>query len=132
MGRLAGGVAHDFNNMLQVILGNVDLILAQTPSDSMIHQDLQEIRKSAQRSADLTRQLLAFARKQAVSPRVLDLNDTVGDMLKMLRRLIGENIRLVWNPATDLWPVKVDPLKSTKSSPTSRSMPVTPSPGRER
>jgi two-component system cell cycle sensor histidine kinase/response regulator CckA len=71
--------------------------------------DLQEIQKAARRSADLTRQLLAFARKQTIAPKVLDLNETVESMLKMLRRLIGENIDLSWLPGNNLWPVKVDP-----------------------
>ena len=109
VGRLAGGVAHDFNNMLSVILGHTDLILLQTKPDNPLYPDLVEIEKTAQRSADLTRQLLAFARKQTVSPKVLDLNDTVSGMLKMLRRLIGENIELVWQPGNDLWPVNIDP-----------------------
>ena len=74
-----------------------------------LHADLEEIRKAAERSADLTRQLLAFARKQTVTPRVLDLNETVAGMLKMLRRLIGEDIDLEWQPGADLWPVKMDP-----------------------
>jgi CheY-like chemotaxis protein len=109
VGRLAGGVAHDFNNMLQAILGNAALILQDLPADSPLREGMDEIRKSAQRSADLTRQLLAFARKQTVAPKVLDLNDTVGGMLKMLRRLIGEDIDLCWMPGANLWPVKVDP-----------------------
>ena len=71
--------------------------------------DLKEIRKAAERSADLTRQLLAFARKQTIAPKVLDLNETVAGMLKMLQRLIGEDIHLHWQPAATLWPVKVDP-----------------------
>lgn len=105
VGRLAGGVAHDFNNMLQAILGNVELALAQTAPGTELHDDLREI----QRSADLTRQLLAFARKQTVHPKVLDLNDTISGMLKMLQRLIGEEVQLLWAPGRDLWPVKVDP-----------------------
>jgi two-component system, cell cycle sensor histidine kinase and response regulator CckA len=109
VGRLAGGVAHDFNNMLQAILGNAALALEEAPPDGTLRESLQEIQKSAQRSADLTRQLLAFARKQTINPRVLDLNDTVTGMTKMLQRLIGEDIRLVWTPGADLWPVKVDP-----------------------
>ena len=76
-----------------------------------LHDDLEEIRKAAQRSADLTRQLLAFARKQTVAPKVLDLNETVEGMLKMLRRLIGEDIDLAWLPGADLWPVKMDPAQ---------------------
>ncbi|MHB1015281.1 MAG: PAS domain-containing protein [Desulfurivibrionaceae bacterium] len=109
VGRLAGGVAHDFNNMLQTILGYSDLSLAQVEETSPMHEGLLEIRKAALRSADLTRQLLAFARKQTVSPKILDLNDTVAGMLKMLQRLIGENIDLAWLPGHDLRPVKMDP-----------------------
>jgi len=109
VGRLAGGVAHDFNNMLQAILGNAALALQDLPPDSPLCENLEEIQKSAQRSADLTRQLLAFARKQTIQPKVLDLNDTVAGMLKMLRRLIGEDIDLAWLPGADLWPVKADP-----------------------
>ena len=109
VGRLAGGVAHDFNNMLGVILGHAELALEQVGPAQPLHADLVEIRKAAQRSADLTRQLLAFARKQTIAPKVLDLNETVAGMLKMLRRLIGEDIDLAWQPGADLWPVKMDP-----------------------
>jgi PAS domain S-box-containing protein len=108
VGRLAGGVAHDFNNMLQVILGNAALALQDQPKGSPMRESLEEIEKSARRSADLTRQLLAFARKQTIAPKVLDLNDTVAGMLKMLRRLIGEDIELAWIPGANLWPVKMD------------------------
>ena len=109
VGRLAGGVAHDFNNMLQAILGNAALALDECPPGSALRECLEEIQKSALRSADLTRQLLAFARRQTIQPKVLDLNDTVAGTLKMLRRLIGEDIDLVWMPGAGLWPVKVDP-----------------------
>jgi PAS domain S-box-containing protein len=109
VGRLAGGVAHDFNNMLGVILGHAELAMEQVELASPIYDDLLEIRKAAQRSADLTRQLLAFARKQTISPKVLDLNDTVSGMLKMLHRLIGEDIHLAWLPGDHLWPIKMDP-----------------------
>jgi PAS domain S-box-containing protein len=109
VGRLAGGVAHDFNNMLQSILGNADLAMLDLPPDSPARESLMEIRRSAERSADLTRQLLAFARKQTIAPRVFDLNDTVAGMLKMLRRLIGEDIDLSWMPGANLWPIKMDP-----------------------
>ncbi len=111
VGRLAGGVAHDFNNMLAVILGNTELALSQTDPTQPLFSDLQEIRKAAERSADLTKQLLAFARKQAVTPKVLDLNDTVVMMLKMLRRLIGENIELSWQPGAGDATVKIDPTQ---------------------
>jgi nitrogen-specific signal transduction histidine kinase/CheY-like chemotaxis protein len=109
VGTLAGGVAHDFNNMLMVIIGHAELALQQMAPDQPLFANLQEIRKAAGRSADLTRQLLAFARKQTVVPRVLDLNETVEGMLKMLRRLIGEDIDLTWLPGTGGWPIKVDP-----------------------
>ena len=109
VGRLAGGVAHDFNNMLSVILGHAEMALEKADPSQPLHADLEEIRKAAVRSADLTRQLLAFARKQTVVPRDLDLNETIAGMLKMLRRLIGEGIELTWQPGADLWPIRMDP-----------------------
>jgi len=109
VGRLAGGVAHDFNNMLGVILGYVELAFDKIGPDQELYSDLEEIQNAAERSADLTRQLLTFARKQIISPEVLDLNDAVDSMLKMLRRLIGEDIDLSWFPGDSLWPVKIDP-----------------------
>ena len=109
VGRLAGGVAHDFNNMLQAILGHTELALGQVDPAQPFFADLQQIKISGERSADLVRQLLAFARKQIISPEVLDLNETVEGTLKMLRRLIGEDIDLAWLPGHGLWNVKVDP-----------------------
>ena len=109
VGRLAGGVAHDFNNMLSLILGHTDMALEQVGPDRPIYSNLKEIKRAGERSADLTRQLLAFARKQTISPRVLDFNKTVADMTGMLQRLIGEDIDLAWIPGEDLWPVKMDP-----------------------
>jgi PAS domain S-box-containing protein len=109
VGRLAGGVAHDFNNMLNVIMGYAELAMDNMAPDNPIHSALQEILNAARRSADITRQLLAFARKQTIAPKVLDLNETVEGMLKMLRRLIGENIALAWLPESDIWPVRMDP-----------------------
>jgi signal transduction histidine kinase len=109
VGRLAGGVAHEFNNMLNVILGHAELALMKLDPDHAVCADLAEITKAGERSAAVTRQLLAFARKQAIVPKVLALNDIVASMLKMLRRLIGENIELVWQPAANLWSVKMDP-----------------------
>jgi len=111
VGRLAGGVAHDFNNMLGVILGHVELAMDQVDPFQPLHADLREIHIASERSADLTRQLLAFARKQTVSPQVLDINGTVAGMVKMLLRIIGEDIHLSWLPFADAWPVKVDPLQ---------------------
>ncbi|MHC1742125.1 MAG: PAS domain S-box protein [Syntrophobacteraceae bacterium] len=109
VGRLAGGVAHDFNNMLGVIIGHTELAMELTAPEDERYFDLVEIQKAAQRSAELTRQLLAFARRQTVSPRVLDLNEAVAGTLKMLQRIIGEDILLNWIPAQDLWKVKMDP-----------------------
>jgi len=111
VGRLAGGVAHDFNNILQAILGYVELAISKTGDFSAVTEELKEIRKATLRSADLTSQLLAFARKQTVSPETLDLNETISGMLKMLRRLIGEEIQLIWIPDSGLWPVKMDPAQ---------------------
>ncbi|MCD4669595.1 MAG: PAS domain S-box protein [Actinomycetia bacterium] len=111
IGRLAGGVAHDFNNMLGVILGHTEMALVQIDAAHPLHAHLAEIRTAAERSADLTRQLLAFARKQTIAPRLLDLNQTVDGMLKMLRRLIGENIDLIFLPGTDLWTINMDPVQ---------------------
>jgi PAS domain S-box-containing protein len=109
VGRLAGGVAHDFNNMLSVILGQANLALMDLDSSQPLFVPLEEIRKAAERSADLTRQLLAFARRQTVAPKVLDLNQTVAGTLVMLKRIIGENIDLNWQPREELWQIKVDP-----------------------
>ena len=114
IGRLAGGVAHDNNNMLSVILGNLELALAEVDPTSNLYADLLEIQAAAQRSADLTRQLLAFARRQTVAPKVLDMNVMVEGMLNMLRRLIGEGISLEWSPRRELWPVRVDPTQVTQ------------------
>lgn len=108
IGRLAGGVAHDFNNMLTIIVGHCDLGLSRLDPNHPVRDNLIEIRKTAERSADLTRQLLAFARKQTIAPKIIDLNETISGTLKMLQRLIGEDINLIWNPASSLWPVKVD------------------------
>jgi PAS domain S-box-containing protein len=111
VGRLAGGVAHDFNNMLGVILGHAELVIEGLDPTSPLLPPLEEILKAASRSAELTRQLLAFARKQTVTPKVLNLNKAIADMLKMLQRLIGEDIHLTWQPASDLWSIKVDPAQ---------------------
>ncbi len=109
VGRLAGGVAHDFNNMLGVILGHAEMALERMDSDQPFYGDFAEIRTAAERSADLTRQLLTFARKQTIAPRIIDLNATVEGLWAMLRRLIGEDIELTWRAGENLAPVKVDP-----------------------
>jgi PAS domain S-box-containing protein len=109
VGQLAGGVAHDFNNMLGVIMGFTELAkLKIAPSDPS-QGYLDEVKTAAERSADITRQLLAFARKQTIAPKVLNLNDTIFGMLKMLSRIIGEDISLEWKPGDNLWLVKMDP-----------------------
>ncbi|MFH0729854.1 MAG: PAS domain S-box protein [Pseudomonadota bacterium] len=109
VGRLAGGVAHDYNNMLSIIIGFGELALGKTNPSQPIYDDLSEILLAARRSAEITRQLLAFARNQTIAPEVLDLNCTIEGMLKMLRRLIGEDIDLAWLPGKGLWPVRMDP-----------------------
>ncbi len=109
VGRLAGGVAHDFNNIMGAILGNVAFALLDTPPGSAIHESLEEIERCAHRSVDLTQQLLAFAHKQTVAPKVLDLNTRVANLLRMLRRLVGEDIVVAFLPAPELWRVKIDP-----------------------
>ena len=111
VGRLAGGVAHDFNNKLGVIMGYTDMALSKMDEAEPLFKYLMEIRKATESSANLTRQLLAFARKQTISPVALDLNQTVESMLKMLRRLIGEDISLIWMPGVELWPVNMDPTQ---------------------
>jgi CheY-like chemotaxis protein len=97
--------------MLNVILGRGELALRALGPDHPVAGDLKEIVSAARASADLTRQLLAFARKQTASPRILDLNEIVGSMLKMLGRLIGEGIELKWLPGPGLWPVRIDPVQ---------------------
>src|SRR5580765_840009 len=110
VGRLAGGIAHDFNNILNIIIGCAEM--AASDSDpAAVSGYLAEILKAATRSADLTRQLLGFARRQTVMPRVVDLNDFVSASLKMLRRLIGEHVTLSWHPGVDVWPVRIDPVQ---------------------
>ena len=111
VGRLAGGIAHDYNNMLTAILGHAELAQYSLPPDHPIAEHLGHILEAANRSADLTRQLLAFARKQTIAPKELNLNDTIDSMLNMLTRLIGEDINLYWKPATALWAVKMDPVQ---------------------
>jgi len=109
IGNLAGGIAHDFNNMLGVILGHVELAIMTLPEGSPLVRNLTTIRDAANRSTELTRQLLAFARRQPISLQSLDLNVVIENMLNMLRRLIGEGIELEWLPGEDLGLVMMDP-----------------------
>mgnify|MGYP006287734001 FL=1 len=109
VGQLAGGVAHDFNNMLSVVIGNAELMMQDlTPADPL-YPRIRTIQDASERSTRLVRQLLAFARKQAIHPVVLDINETIAGMIKVLRRLIGEDISLVWVPGPEMGKVKIDP-----------------------
>ena len=114
VGTLAGGIAHDFNNMLTAIIGYAGLAEGVLTLDNPARTDIQGIQKTAQRAANLTRQLLTFARRQIIEPRVLNLNDLILNISNMLRRLIGENIELVTLPASDLGSVKIDPVSSNR------------------
>jgi PAS domain S-box-containing protein len=109
VGQLAGGIAHDYNNMLSIILGHAELALERVDSSHVTYSDLEAIQNAANRSAELTRQLLAFARKQVINPEVIELNAIVDGMLAILKRLIGEDIALIWTPETRPTRVKLDP-----------------------
>jgi PAS domain S-box-containing protein len=111
IGRLAGGVAHDFNNMLNVILGHTEMAIEDIAPESSVVYNLNEIKEAAMHSAQLTQQLLGFARKQAVAPKVIDLNETIRSMLNMLKRLIGENVVLSFRAGEGLKAVKIDPVQ---------------------
>lgn len=109
IGRLAGGVAHDFNNMLSVIIGNAEMVQEEIKINCIFSDNLNEIQNAAHRSKKLVRQLLAFARKQTISPKILDLNIVTENTLSMLHRLIGEDIRLIWKPCPSECLIKIDP-----------------------
>jgi signal transduction histidine kinase len=108
IGRLAGGVAHDFNNMLTAILGYASLIL-ESSADELTIGSTQQIKNAGERAAALTAQLLAFSRRQALQPKVLDLNGILTDLDRLLRHLLGDHIRVTISAAATLWPVKADP-----------------------
>jgi PAS domain S-box-containing protein len=109
IGRLAGGIAHDFNNLLMVISGYSEFLLERLGPDPRLRGPAQEISNATQRATSLTRQLLAFSRKQMLAPKVLDLNEVVAENLKMLTRMIGEDIDLVMVPSPILGAVRADP-----------------------
>ena len=109
IGELAGGVAHDFNNLLMVVKGHAQLLLDRMPKEPSLHHSVQQMEKAADRAASLTRQLLAFSRKQVLQPRVLDMNDVVTSMIKMFSRVIGENIEMAFVPGAKLGRTKADP-----------------------
>ncbi len=109
VGQLAGGIAHDFNNLLTAIGGYTELLIGSLPADDPRRQHTDQIRRAAERATSLTRQLLAFSRRQVLDPKIIDLNQVLGGMEEMLRRLIGEHIELRIHRAADLWPTKADP-----------------------
>ena len=109
IGTLAGGVAHDFNNLLTTIIGNADICLIQLDKDNPLREDVGEIKKAGERASALTRQLLAFSRKQVLHPQVLDLNDVISDMEKMLGRMIGEDLEVKSILESELGKIKIDP-----------------------
>jgi two-component system sensor histidine kinase EvgS len=111
IGNLAGGVAHDYNNISSVIMGYAELALTDTQPHDPVHGYISQILEASRRATDITKQLLAFARKQPIAPKVLDLNHIIDSMLPMVKRLIGEDIDLAWIPAEDTWPAKVDPAQ---------------------
>ena len=109
VGELAGGVAHDFNNLLMVVKGHAQILLDRIPDASPLRLSAEQVERAADRAASLTRQLLAFSRKQVLQPRVLDMNDVVAGMIKMFSRVIGENIEMAFIPGGKLGRVKADP-----------------------
>jgi len=109
VGELAGGVAHDFNNLLMVVKGHAQILLDRIPDPSPLRLSAEQVEKAADRAAALTRQLLAFSRKQVLQPRVLDMNDVVAGMIKMFSRVIGENIEMAFIPGGKLGRVRADP-----------------------
>ncbi len=113
VGRLAGGIAHDFNNMLTVILGNVELALLERGAAQSVRPSLLEVQAAARRCSELTRQLLAYAQRQTVVRRVLNLNQSVAGQLLTLQRVVGDGIRIDWQPAATLWPVAMDSSQLT-------------------
>lgn len=109
IGRLAGGIAHDFNNMLAVMMLRTEMAMQLVDANSLMHRNLAGVYATAQRSANLVRQLLGFARKQTIAPESLDLNAVVESALPMLRKLIEEGIEVAWQPGANLWPIRMDP-----------------------
>ncbi|MGC9054062.1 MAG: hybrid sensor histidine kinase/response regulator, partial [Candidatus Hydrogenedens sp.] len=109
IGKLVGGVAHDFNNMLSVIVGNIELSILKSETGEPIKENLEEIRKAVERASELTKKILAFGQKQDIKPKVLNLNNEISTYIKLLRRVIPERIYIEWTPCEDLWNVYLDP-----------------------
>jgi CheY-like chemotaxis protein len=108
VGRLAVGVAHDFNNLLSIVLSYTEMLLSE-PNAAYAHEQLSEIKRAGQRSAELVRQLLAFSRKQALAPRIIDLNGTISGVLRLIHRLVGESVTVAFLPSSELWLTRLDP-----------------------
>ncbi len=111
VGRLAGGVAHDFNNLLTVIQGYSEMVFDSLDASDPLRRDMAQVQNAVDSATSLTQQLLAFSRRQLVTPKLIDLNRTVGTAEKMIRRIIGENIDLTFKPGDDLWRIKIDPAQ---------------------
>ncbi|MGM0569003.1 MAG: PAS domain S-box protein, partial [Elusimicrobiota bacterium] len=114
VGRLAGGVAHDFNNMLTAIISNAELAMEELGPEHSVYDDLKEIYTAGKRAAEMTSQLLAFGKKQVIKPKKVNLNKLVEELIKMLGKLVEESISINWHPAKDLWPVKIDPSQLSR------------------
>ena len=108
IGRLVGGIAHDYNNMLGVIIGYSELILKDLNREDPVYNKVEQIYDVSNRSLNLNNKLMAFARKQTISPRIIDLNSTIGTTIEMLKSMIGEEINLIWKPGIDLWFINID------------------------
>lgn len=109
IGRLAGGIAHDFNNMLSVIMGNIELAILKTEDGESIKDNLEEVHKAVERASEITKKILAFARKQDIQPKVLNLNDEIKEYINILKRVIPERIEIEFIPYENLWNVYLDP-----------------------
>jgi len=109
LGLLAGGLAHDFNNVLMVIMSSAELSMHKINKNDPLQNNLNEIKEACLHAADIIRQLLAFAQKQTIFPKVLNLNEVVEKTQKIMQRLLGEDINLEWKPTTDIWDIKIDP-----------------------
>lgn len=114
IGQLAGGIAHDFNNMLQIILGHAEVLQRREPIDSSFRYSVDEILLAGRRSADLTSHLLAFARRQPTHPVMLNLNNLVAESLRLLERLMGQEVKVGWKASSELWPVMMDPTQANQ------------------
>ena len=125
IGNLTGGMAHDFNNLLSVVIGNLDLLRTGVKSDPEAMALSESALQASMRGAELTRQLLAFARRQPLAPSVVDVNELVANMIRLLERILGENIEVVLVTGLDIWPVLIDPAQLRRPSPILPPTPAT-------